>query len=152
MKPVRKGRSKTFNMRGLRSMMGQSEEGGRAERVDSGDERGALPLLEAGGGDGATGRIGVRRASFEMSNAFGTDHDGAPSASTQLVYEMRTMHPCKRSLKRVPALVLTLSGGSNVESAPMSTFKNPCKSIKVACLDSTIRWQSLPITISEGRE
>lgn len=89
-------------------MMGGSEEGGRAEGPDSGDEPGVLPLLEGGGRDGAPERIGARRASFEVSNAFRADHDDVPSASTQLVYDMRTMHPCKRSLKRVPALVLTL--------------------------------------------
>ena len=34
--------------------------------------------------------------------------DSGLASSTQLVYTMRDMHPCRRSCKRVPALLLTL--------------------------------------------
>lgn len=59
----------------------------------------------ANGGEGGGGAL-YKRFRATQSAAGGLDQ-GAP-ASTQLVYALRDLHPCWRSCKRVPALLLTL--------------------------------------------
>ena len=61
---------------------------------------------EDGGEDG--GEDGALYKGFLATESAASGLDPGASASTQLVYALRDLHPCWRSCKRVPALLLTL--------------------------------------------